>query len=128
MGNRAQRTKERFFGIPLWIVRHPAWYQLTGDEVRLLVYLHSHYNGKNNGDFSCVWNDMKSKGWKSPTTLHKAKQGLLAKGWIEETRKGYTKCCSLYAVTWEAIDDCSGKLDIRPTNRPSMLFKKNYNH
>lgn len=128
MGNRAQKTKGRFFGIPHHIVKHDAWNNLTGNETKLLIQLHAQYNGKNNGNFSCVWNVMKTKGWNSPTTLNKAKQGLLDKGWIEETRKGFTKCCSLYAVSWEAIDDCNGKLDIQPTTIPSMACLKNYDH
>ena len=106
------------------IFNDPLIYQLTAHERLLLDQLYMQYNGKNNGDFSCAWSVMKKKGWNSKTTLFKAKQGLLTKGWIEETRKGYTGVCSLYAVTFLKIDDCNGKLDIKTTNVPSMKYRE----
>ena len=69
------------------IFNDPLIYRLTAQERLLLDQLYMQYNGKNNGDFSCAWSVMKRKGWNSKTTLFKAKQGLLTKGWIEENRK-----------------------------------------
>lgn len=124
MGNRAQKAKGRFVGFPWHIAHSPEIDLLAPIEIKLLFQLFRQYNGKNNGDFSCTWSEMKKRGWRSPTTLNKARLGLIEKGWIEETRKGYTGWCSLYAVTWLAIDECNGKLNCQPTRTPSMLFKK----
>lgn len=124
MGSRAQRKKGRFVGVPFHIVNSKEWDNLTAFETKLLIQLHRQYNGRNNGDFSCTYTSMKERGWNSPSTLYKAKTGLIEKGWIEETRKGYTGRCSLYAITWEAIDECNGKLDCKATKVPSMAFKK----
>lgn len=124
MGARAQRKKCRFVGIPHHICISEQWDDLTGNETKLLLQLYRQYTGSNNGDFSCTWNMMKKKGWGSPVTLNKAKKGLMRKGWLEETRKGYTGRCSLYAVTFQPIDDCQGKLDVNSTKIPSMAFIK----
>jgi hypothetical protein len=47
----------------------------------------------------------------------------LAHGFIEQTRQGGKNQCSLYAVTWLAIDECNGKLDVNPTRAASNLWK-----
>ena len=124
MGARAQKKKGRFVGIPYHICVSQQWDDLTGNETKLLLQLYRQYTGSNNGDFSCTWSVMKDKGWNSPTTLNNVKKELIKKGWIEETRKGYTGRCSLYAVTFKPIDDCKGKLDVKPTRAPSMGFIK----
>jgi hypothetical protein len=55
--------------------------------------------------------------------VHKALAELLALGFIEQTRQGGKNQCSLYAVTWLAIDECNGKLYVKPTNVASNLWK-----
>lgn len=124
MGARAQKKKERFVGFAWNIAHSPQIDLLEPIEFKLLFQLYRQYNGKNNGDLSCTWSVMAKHGWRSPTTLNKARYGLIEKGWIEETRKGYTGRCSLYAVTWLAIDECKSKLDCLPTRVPSMLFRE----
>jgi hypothetical protein len=66
---------------------------------------------------------MKLYGWHSQGSVHKALTELLALGFIEQTRQGGKNQCSLYAVTWLAIDDCKGKLDVNPTRVASNLWK-----
>ena len=83
------------------------------------------YNGFNNGDLQASWNVMKCKGWKSNATLSRAKFELLEKGFIEQTREGYLRPrrCSLYAITWKAIDDCQGKLEVCATKIASSYWR-----
>lgn len=58
---------------------------------------------------------MRPRGWKSEDTLNKAKRALLDSCLIVETRKGQRpNKCSLYALTWFALDECGGKLDYGP--------------
>ena len=68
---------------------------------------------------------MEPRGWKSKETLHKALKDLLAGGWIELARQGGRNMTSLYSVTFFAIDDCRGKLDVNPTTKPRGTWKKN---
>jgi hypothetical protein len=84
----------------------------------LMMDMGSRYNGKNNGDLAAPWPEMKEWGWRSSSTLLKAKKELLDAGFIVCTRHGWQNVPSLYALTWFAIDECSGKLEIPPTKAP----------
>jgi len=68
---------------------------------------------------------MKKRGWKSESTLNKVKKELLNTGWIILTRQGGKNRCSLYAVSFQSIDDCKGKLDIPTTNTAPGNWKNN---
>jgi hypothetical protein len=61
---------------------------------------------------------MKKRNWNSRDQLNKAKKELLNKHWIIETRQGGLNMGpTLYAITWQPIHECNGKLDIEPTLR-----------
>ena len=66
---------------------------------------------------------MRLYGWTSKGTVDKALNELLARGFIEQTRQGGRNKCSLYAVSWLAIDECGGKLDVSDTRVASNLWK-----
>lgn len=124
--SKQQRNKitDPFLFIYIHIIHHPKYHQLKGNSVKLLFDLYGQYSGFNNGDLSCSWVAMKKCGWKSKETLYSALKELLDNKFIELTRQGNFYKCSLYAVTWLAIDECKGKLDVKPTNTPSNTFKK----
>jgi hypothetical protein len=67
---------------------------------------------------------MQKRGWKSKDTLSKALKELLAGDWLEVTRQGGRNQATLYAVTFYAIDDCKGKLDIESTSRPRSTWRR----
>lgn len=96
---------------------------LTHKAAHLLDNLVAQFNGKNNGDLSAAPGIMKLYGWTSQGSVHGALTELLAYGFIELTRQGGRNKCSLYALTWLAIDECEGKLDVSPTRQPSNLWK-----
>lgn len=89
----------------------------------LLDNLTTQLNGTNNGDLCAAPKIMKLYGWSSQGSINKALTELLALGFIEQTRQGGRNKCSLYAVTWLAIDDCKGRLDVNPTKVASNLWK-----
>ena len=35
--------------------------------------------------------------------------------------------CALYAIAWQSIDECKGKIDVRPTLRPPRAFPSRTN-
>jgi len=104
-----------YFKVPKIVTSDPAYFALGAWSVKLLIDLASQYHGSNNGDLCCTWSMMKKVGWKSPATLHKAKKQLEESGFIQLTRQGGLPKCSLYALTWEGIDECKGKLDVLST-------------
>jgi hypothetical protein len=89
----------------------------------LLDNLTAQFNGSNNGDLSAAPKIMKLYGWNSQGSIHKALAELLALGFIEQTRQGGKNQCSLYALTWLAIDECKRKLDVDSTRVASNLWK-----
>ncbi|KXS53950.1 MAG: hypothetical protein AWU57_1662 [Marinobacter sp. T13-3] len=111
-----------FLSIPHPVLESDAYKKLDAWTVKLLVDIAGQFRGANNGDLCATWSVMKEKGWRSPATLSKALKQLLENGLIQLTRQGGRNQCSLYAITWRNIDDCKGKIDVRPTKAPSALY------
>lgn len=116
----------RFVAIPHSVLEHPDYQKLTGAAVKILLAMLTQYNGRNNGDFTLALSVMKSFGFNSSDTINSAKKQLLNHGLIIETRPGqFTNpggICALYAVTWQPIDECHGKLNTAPTSTPPRKF------
>jgi hypothetical protein len=66
---------------------------------------------------------MEKRGWKSRDTLNKARQELLDCELILVSRHGDRKRATLYALTFFAIDECNGKLDIKATEKPISTWR-----
>lgn len=119
--------RERFAGIPHNVMDHPDYFGLSGNAAKLLFEFAKSYNGRNNGDLSASFALMKRRGWRSKTTLKKCINELLKADLIVRTREGYFQnpggVCALYAITWNNIDDISGKnLEMGPTSTPLRSF------
>lgn len=119
---KGRRGTEPFLQIPSSVLHSKAYGELDGWGVKLLVDIASQFRGHNNGDLCAAFSILKEKSWRSKGTLHKALSKLLEVGLIEQTRQGGRNRCSLYAITWRPIDECKGKLDVRPTRAPSALY------
>ena len=104
-----------FVAIPHVCLNHENFRSLSPYAVKLFIDLFVQYNGRNNGDFCATWSYMKKRGWRSQATLQKTKKELLDRGWIIVSRQGGRHKCSLYAVTFQPIDECKGKLDVAST-------------
>jgi hypothetical protein len=127
--DRYKRAKDKrdggaFIQLPLAVLNSRAYLDLPSHARMLLIDLAAQYRGDNNGDLCCAWKLMKPRGWKSEATLHRAKMELLKSELIFETRKGTRpNKASLYALTWHALDDCNGKLDVSPQAFPRGAYK-----
>ena len=119
-----RRERGTFFGLPHAVMDSPNYTQLSSKGVRLLNDLGRQFNGSNNGDLCAAWSVMEKRGWKSRSTLHYAIQELLHFEFVTQTRQGGRHKCSLYALTWLAIDECKGKLDVNETNVASGKWKE----
>ena len=119
-----KRDSGAFIALPMSVLHSKAYVEADSFARMLLFDLFAQYNGMNNGDFCAAWKLMKCRGWRSEQTLHRAKQNLLRLGLIVETRKGARpNKASLYAVTWCALDDCGGKLDMSPQSFPRGAYR-----
>lgn len=127
--SRYKNAKEKrdggaFFTLPAAVLNGAA-YLCLGAHARMLLFdLLAQYRGNNNGDLCAAYSLMKERGWRSTHTLQAAKAELLDAGLIVETRKGARpNKASLYALTWYALDDCGGKLDITPRSFPRGAYR-----
>ncbi|MBC7752014.1 MAG: hypothetical protein H7Z73_09920 [Candidatus Saccharibacteria bacterium] len=81
----------------------------------------------NNGDLCATHSIAIEWGFASKSTLNEAIKELLERGWIELTRESYfgdgRNKPNLYAMTLWAIDDCGGKLKVKPTRVASGKWK-----
>ena len=120
-----KRDSGPFVALPLSVLNGMEYLGLNSYARMLLVDLAVQYRGNNNGDLSMAFKQMKLRGWKSEDTLSKAKRDLLEAGLIVETRKGARpNKCSLFALTWHALDECKGKLDISPQAFSRSAYKE----
>ncbi len=130
VNGKNRRIKGGFLMIPHEVLRSPAYRSLSPSAVKLLVDIAGQYNGKNNGDLTACMALMKPRGWRSTSTLNRAKRELLSGGLIEQTRQGGMNLGpNLYAITWKPIDECTDKKgrprhDATPTTKPSGLWKQ----
>ena len=115
---KGREPKDRFAGIPHAVMDHACYTTLSHKAARLLLDLAKQYNSVNNGDLSAAWSQLHERGWNSRDTLGRAIQELVDHSLILKTRQGGRNKCNLYALTWRAIDECKGKLDIASTRTP----------
>jgi hypothetical protein len=97
---------------------------LKGNSIKLLIDLGSQYNGYNNGDLCASLSLMRKRGWNSNQQLAKALKELLERNLIVQTKQGGLNLGpNLYAITWEPIHECNGKLDAKPTTVAPRSFR-----
>ncbi len=121
---KGRKTSYSFVQLRHDIMRHENFRTMSAYGKALIIDLLSQFNGRNNGDFCAAWGLMKDRGWRSKSTLQRAKSELLKRGWVTITRQGGKHCATLYAVTWLPIDECDGKLDVKPTTIALNLWKE----
>ena len=120
---KGRREHGSFVALPHAVIRHKNFATLSPRATKLLFDLLASFNGKNNGDFSAAWTLMKKRGWRSRDQLDKARKELLERGFIVKTRQGGRNKCSLFAVTFFAIDECNGKLEVPATSTATGEWK-----
>jgi|GEM_PF-898550 hypothetical protein len=118
-------TYAGYLHLPHVLTAEPDFISLSGHALKLLIDVARQYNGKNNGDLCCAMTVLKGRGWKSNCQLLKAKRELIAKNLLMETRPGGLGIGpTLYAITWQPINECPGKgLVVGPTLHPPRLFR-----
>lgn len=121
MARKHQRGKRQirpYKQVPTELIRAPQFWALSGNAVKVMLYLLSQYTGSNNGDLAVIQRRETALeiGIGSDKTLRQAITELKETGFITVSRQGGKNRCSLYALTFFAIDYCDGKLDICPTH------------
>ncbi|WP_372614268.1 MarR family transcriptional regulator [Halomonas sp.] len=116
-----------FLALPKVVLEHEDFRTLSPNGFKVLLVLGAQYNGKNNGDLSATSKVMEAWGGISHTTLAKALKELQDRRLICKTRDNqYGRAgarCALYAITWQPIDPCDGKLDVADTDMPPRKWR-----
>jgi hypothetical protein len=114
--------------LPQVVMQNSDFMRLTPSAVKVLMVLVSQYRGKNNGDLSATQKTMQEWGGMAPATLAKALRELQESRLIVKTRDAYIgregPRCNLFAITWQPIDICGGKLDVADTVSPPRNWKR----
>jgi len=118
MTKRKKGRSAQFVRLFHRLLDDPQYIALSHPAKALLVDVAMQYSGTNNGDLAITLSMMKKRGWRSNSTLRRALDALVEAEWLMLTRQGGRHKCSLYALTWESIDECGGKLDVKPTTTP----------
>lgn len=126
--SKGRNGKGRFAGIPHKVMDHPDYIGLSCGARALLFEAAKLFNGHNNGALAFPWSQMRSRGWRSQTTLAKNLKELQVANWLRKTRDGRFLNpggqVAFYSLTWLPIDECKGKdLDMGPTFRPYRSLK-----
>lgn len=122
--NKGRRTSGTFSMLIHDYFTSPEYAELSPRALKALIDLYCQFRGGNNGDLCAAWKLMKARGWTSKDQLAKAIAELLERGWISVTRQGGRRIPTLYAVGWLGIDQCGGKLDVRPNPVPAMTWRR----
>lgn len=117
------RGSPRFFTLRHDLLQCKDYMELGKGPRMVLDHMYLQYNGRNNGNLSATFSDMKKRGMGSPVTLSKAIRTLIERNLLVQTRTGqFTNPggkCALYGFTWLPINDCPGKqLEVAPTDTP----------
>ncbi len=122
---KIKRSNKPFCQVWHELLDSPDYLNLNHPAKTLLFDVMRQYRGNNNGDLCITLSVMKERGWKSNDTLTRAKKELINSGLIIETRQGGRHKCSLFALSFEAVDGCGGKLDVLETLTPPKPLRKN---
>lgn len=117
-------TYRGYFHLPDKLIDHPDYIALSNGARSLLTFIGRQYNGYNNGDLQATLSLMKKYGYTSNRALTEHRNELLERNWIYKTKSGGLGIGpDLFAITWQPIDECNGKLEVKSTTHPRRLLR-----
>ena len=103
------RDSGGFVALPWSVLDCPAYAALSHPARALLLEIARQFVRDNNGRLLASRAYLAKRGWNSPDVISRAKNDLIAAGFIHETVKGHRpNKASWYAVTWRALDRLPG--------------------
>jgi hypothetical protein len=103
--SRASRDAGGFIALPWSVVDCPAYAALSHPARSLLLELARQFVRDNNGSLLASRSHLAPRGWTSADVIQRAKNELIAAGFVHETVKGRRpNRASWHALTWFALD------------------------
>jgi hypothetical protein len=109
---KGRKVVGTFALLPHAVMDSSAWRLCGGTAIKLLCDMARQYNSRNNGDLCAAESIIPGY---APETRSRALRELRHYGFILLTRQGGLHGPSLFALTWHAIDECGGKLQVAAT-------------
>lgn len=112
MHKRKRSGKKTGAWLPNEVLQSQAYKELSSGAKNVLAAIAAQYRGDNNGDLSVAITVLAQYGITSPDTIWRSVMQLRKHRLIRLTRQGmkFRNTPSLYAVTWQPIDKCGGKI------------------
>lgn len=121
---QSRSAHKRYISIPHCVLDSTSYADLNGSAIKLLTLIVRQWNGFNNGNLTCTWDQMKSY-FGGQDTMRSALKALIKHRLIEVTGTGSTSRKGglppvLYAITWESVDEYrgQGQMTTKPTLSP----------
>lgn len=110
--------------LPKALMAQTDFRELSPSALKVLMVLGYQFNGRNNGDLAATHTMMEAWGGMAKATLAGALRELQDRNLIVRTRQHNRSRDgakpTLYAFTWEPIDECAGKdLEVPPSTVPT---------
>lgn len=121
---KRRMTGQHFAAIPVEVLQSDAARTLSNASFRVLIAIAAQYRGRNNGDLALTRSIAKTFGINRQENLVTALAELQERGLIVKTRQGGKKPLgpTLYAVTWQRVDDLGSKIEHGPTMAPAHAW------
>jgi hypothetical protein len=121
---KRRTTGKHFAQIPVEVLTSDACRSLPNYAIRVLIAIAAQYRGNNNGDLAMTRATARGFGVDSQEHLVRSLAALLERHLIEKTRQGGKKPFgpTLYAITWQPIDDLGGKIESGATTTPTNAW------
>jgi hypothetical protein len=112
---------KHFAAIPTEVLTSDAFKTLPNSAVRVLVAIAAQFRGNNNGDLAMTWSTALLYGISSKNSLVESLPELQRRGFIQKTKQGGKRPLgpTLYAITWQPINDLKGKIESGATTTAS---------
>ena len=103
------RDSGGFVALPWAVLGSPAYARLSHPARALLLEFARQFVCDNNGRLLASFAYLSPRGWKSKSLIQRARDELMAAGFIHETVKGQRpNKAAWYAMTWHALDQLPG--------------------
>lgn len=114
--------------LPNVVLESESYTSLNPTAKVLLFEIARQYSGHNNGDLCATRSLLKGRGFNSQETLTRSIRALEQNKLITRTRQGGkdwvtgANLPTLFAITWQPINECKGKLDVEPSTKPLVNY------
>jgi hypothetical protein len=100
---RSKQPDGQYVGLPYAMIKSPAWRNLSGTAIRVLLELHCTFYGSNNGDLWLSLDQAKERLRIGKTTAGRAFDELIEKGFLKVTKRGnfIRRNATTYALTFK---------------------------